>query len=547
MSLGPEAFQVLIQTIATQLENEETPQPEAYNAFLEKPRLVNDLITYMNTLPDEYANNSAALYSACIFLLDISVTQLNTLGENGNKSAQKLLTQIMNYMAEIINQHQHSIGFWLPALNAFYDTHTELSPTLKDAYFDLACQDDEEEEGDSAEKAEQEHLTSMETLLNDMHDLSAFDIADNFLAQSYAMPPDFFPDLLVDLYDVEIGADAGLLLLLHPNHQVRDLVVHTLNAILEHVTLSSVSLSRLQTIMHWYPEKYRLMFMRWIKHQRKKGVVFMPESDKPQVIIKATEMDGSGSQGIFLHIRQHRKHRLCGLLYKYTLGIKDAWTTGLIPAKEVKNYYGEALEDNVTLRVVSEDYFIMMTEHFLAETMEKGHVPDLHLLEIQEMLGIQLRPKKLDVDFLVDSIAIQITPFTQRAMQESFTRSAKWYKTRQFTDSWFLENADIDKLVNACCNFVDGVKVCRIDDAMQAVFQYMEKHRSVWLFHFLWAALWSKSGSTKREKTWEDCFFIAYAIREGQPFESLPIMQAICRTTVANSVETMHERGTYLN
>lgn len=82
---------------------------------------------------------------------------------------------------------------------------------------------------------------------------------------------------------------------------------------------------------------------------------------------------------------------------------------------------------------------------------------------------------------------------------------------------------------------------------MTAVFEEMEKQRKYWLFHFLWTALWAKSGTSKREKTWEDCFFIAYAIHEGQPLDSIPIMEAICRTTVANSVETMQERGTYLN
>ena len=65
--------------------------------------------------------------------------------------------------------------------------------------------------------------------------------------------------------------------------------------------------------------------------------------------IKATEVDGTGSQGIFIHVRKNRKNRLCGLLLKYDLGIKDAWITPAISSAEVKDYYNQAFEENVTL------------------------------------------------------------------------------------------------------------------------------------------------------------------------------------------------------
>ena len=83
---------------------------------------------------------------------------------------------------------------------------------------------------------------------------------------------------------------------------------------------------------------------------------------------------------------------------------------------------------------------------------------------------------------------------------------------------------------------------------MQAVFiDEMELHRDHWLSHFLWITLWLKAGARKNEKTWQDSYFIAYAIHSGMPLNAIPIMVEICRESVINSIETMQERRTHLN
>jgi len=175
-------------------------------------------------------------------------------------------------------------------------------------------------------------------------------------------------------------------------------------------------------------------------------------------------------------------------------------------------------------------------------------MPDLHLLEIQEQLGLHLLPEKLDLDYLIERLGVQISPFTPDSMKASLARSKSWPKNKRFTESWFVENSAIDQLVNGCCHFVDGVRVCRFAEAMSAVFaNEMEHNREKWLFHFLWIALWIKAKARKNEKIWQDSFFIAYAIQSGVPLESIPIMREICHQSVVNSIETMHERRTHLH
>ena len=531
-----------IADLALLFDKNEDPSPEHYTYFVQEPQLALKLVDLLDALDENQVEDDRGYYSSCIFALDICVAQLQVAREGGNKIAGKTLDQLMSSLAAAISSNKHSLSFWLPILNAFYEVHVELSLELKNAYLDLACEEDELTPDEEAL-----HLDSVRDLIQELSDLSVFDIAENFFAQSYAMPADFFSDLVMDLYSIEEGHDIALLTLMHPKQEVRDVVVATHDQLIDNLTLSSASLSRLQTIKKWYPTEYHAQFDRWIKQQRKKGVVFSSEKSTPTLRIKASEVDGSGAQGIFIHLKKNRKNRLCGLLFKQGIGIKDAWITPVISATDIKRYYDEAFDDSVMLRDVDMPYLLMMTGHFLALTIEQGGMPDLHLLEMQEELGIQWNPCKLDVDYLIEQLSVQITPFTPDSIQASFKRSKSWPKSKRFTESWYMENAQIDKLVNRCCSFVDGIKVCRFEEAIQAVFaEDMELHRDQWIFHFLWIALWIKVKSRKNEKIWQDSFFIAYAIHNGTALDAIPILHEICHQSVLNSIETMQERRTHL-
>jgi len=532
-----------VKDMASLIEANENPDPHQYTYFLQEPALALHLVDLIDSLDEVQIEEDRAYYSACIFALDICVAQLQAGIESNNKLAAKTLNQLMSRMALAISSGKHSLSFWLPILNAFYEVHVELSDDLKNAYFDLANEDDTLTSDEDIS-----HLNSIRDLIEELSDLSVFDIAENFFAQSYAMPADFFIDLVVDLYSIEEGQDIALLTLMHPKQDVRDVVVSTLEQLMDNVTLSSASLSRLQTIKNWYPAAYHEQFNRWIKTQRKKGVVFQPESKPPTIRLKASEVDGSGAQGIFIHLKQGQENRLCGLLFKQELGIKDVWITPVMPADDVARYYDESFDENVMLRPVDHSYLVMMTNHFLALAIAQGNMPDLHLLEIQDVLGLHFHPQKLDVDHLIEQLSVQISPFTPATMQASLKRSKSWPKNKRFTESWYVENAQIDKLVNRCCHFVEGVKVCRFEEAIADVFsQELELHRDRWRFHFIWITLWLKSRARKNEKAWQDSFMIAYAIHSGQPLNSIPIMHEICYQSVVNSIETMQERRTYLN
>ncbi len=262
----------------------------------------------------------------------------------------------------------------------------------------------------------------------------------------------------------------------------------------------------------------------------------------------STEVDGSGSQGLFIHLDKKGHSRLCGFLLKQDFGIKDAWVTPFITPSEVKRYYHDAFDDTVMLRLIDESYLSRIISHFLAVSVERGEVPGLHFLEIQEAAGLQFLPERLDVEESIQQLAVQIHPFTPERYRLSLERSKTWTKNKQFTESWYIENTSIDKIVNRSSSFLHGVKVCRFEEAMASVFEHeLEPNRDRWLFHFLWVALWLKAKARKNEQTWQDSFFLAYAIQSGIPLHNIPIMQEICHQIVINSVETMQARRTYLH
>ena len=531
-----------ITSIAGLIQQDKDIDPESYAYFIANPEYSIQVIDIFAGLNEKRVDANPSRYTACLFVLDICVAKLQTAYESGSKLADKVLSQLMSHLAMAIQENRHSLSFWLPVLNAFYEAHVDLSAQLKDAYFNLANQD-----SDEVPDHEFAHLSSIRDLIEELSDLSAFEVAENFFAQSYAMPPDFFIDLVLDLYHIDSGHDIALLTLMHPNPEVREVVVATLDSLMDTISLSPISLSRLQMIQHWYPAEYQGQFNHWIKLQRKKGVVFHREPPAKIVHLKASEIDGGGAQGVFIHFRKQRKNRLCGLLFKLGVGIKDAWTTPVIAADQVQHYYRETFDDSVTLRSMNLAYLELMIQHFLALSIEKSLMPNLHFLEILEELGLHILPQAIDPQDLLQQLGAQISPVSPQVITQSLERSKHWFKTSAIAESWYIENAAIDKVVNQCSGFADGVKVCELDQAMVLVFEEFERHRPAWVFHFLWVCLWLQMGTRPNPQMWRDCFFIGYVIDSGQSLKSIPLMEEICRRTVLNSIDTMQERQTHLS
>ena len=207
MNSDPLALQRLLTEMATLIEQKADPDPQLYTLFFKQPELSFKLIEIINNLEEQHLEEGLSVYSACVFALDICVAQLQGAIEANNKISAKILNQLMGHLEAILNSQKHSLSFWLPVLNSFYESHVDLTEGLKNAYFELASQEEEFQ----TEEEQSSHLDAIRDLIHELSDLSVFDIAENFFAQSYAMPADFFADLVVDLYNIDEGADIAFI------------------------------------------------------------------------------------------------------------------------------------------------------------------------------------------------------------------------------------------------------------------------------------------------------------------------------------------------
>lgn len=531
-----------------------------YAYFIQDPESGFQLIDVISGMSESEVMDDVQppMFSAAVFAFEICVSQIQAAVESRNKTAIQLLQQLMSHLAQSMLKKDHSMDFWMPVISAFYDVHTELSDDLKTAYFELACMQD-----DSDMDTELNQVSNIEDILEELSDLSDFDIAENFFAQSYALPAEFFSDLILDLYSIESGQEIGVLCLLHPKIEVRQVVMVTFDALIDKVTLSSQSLSRLKAIKNWYPKAFHPTFDKWIKVQRKKGVVFLPPGfnqsgvrDRDRNVIppniehmhiQASDIDGGGSQGIYIHIQSQGVDRFCGILLKQEVGIKDAWITPDLSDIEIDKYYDGSIDETITLKEVGLSYLFKMVNHFLAISTEQHLIPDIHLLDIQERLGLVFKPEKMDMEAVLEQLVVQVSPFTAERVADTLKKTKNWSKNKSFTEGWYFESPQVDKLVNQHCSFVDGTRVCDFEMAKTEVFDNLfEKDRAFWCFHFMWVAMWLKDKARSNETAWEDCLILSHCIQTGMPLKDIPIMVEICLQSINYSVETMSERRTHL-
>ncbi|MCC5792717.1 MAG: hypothetical protein JJT82_08965 [Legionellaceae bacterium] len=531
-----------LQTVARSLAKNEEPPVDFYQLWIDKPARVLLLIDRIDQYPDQELDTLEHEFSAAIIALDICVANLQSALENGQKSARGMLDRIMETLTEKMLEKKHGLPFWMPILNAFYDVQVELSQPLKNAYLWLADQ------SESEETAPEDTLDNIREMIQELSHHNIYEIAEHIFAQSHVMPPEFFAELLLDLFSLDEGQDIGLLSLMHPHPVIRASVLEVLNDILPQVRLSPASLSRLQAIRHWYFDGERRLIEGWIKQQRKQGVVFARPPVARNIRIRACEIDGSGTQGIILRMSHQRKPIMAGLLFKGACGIKDIWLNTLASQAVLEQQFKELFNEDLYSREVDLAYFTQLTNHFLQETLAMGSMPDLQLLQLQEVLGIQFIPQKIDIKALLASLTVLIQPFTPELITQALQSSKKWSYKAPFAGSWFAESPVIDSVVNQCCTYKEGTKICDLTEAItQVIHQVFDAQREKWCFHFLWNALWLKAKARPQERSWRDSLLIAYVIDQGMALADIPVMQTIAQQTVINSMETMNNRRTHLN
>ena len=135
MTSDTDPLDQLIKDMMQSLKQGTSPDPEVYDAVKQDPLLSLRLIDLIQAIDEGPLDEDDLYYAACICVFEMSVAQGQLDVERGYKLGAKHLRQLMAYLAHQITTTQHSLNFWLPLLNAFYEADVELSSELKDAIY----------------------------------------------------------------------------------------------------------------------------------------------------------------------------------------------------------------------------------------------------------------------------------------------------------------------------------------------------------------------------------------------------------------------------
>ncbi len=234
-----------------------------------------------------------------------------------------------------------------------------------------------------------------------------------------------------------IAHENAVLMLLHPESEVRSQVANLLNQLTDKKLFTPFDLRRLILLRSWVPEEERESIDQLILKLKKNKLQPAPFlSTKPSRII-STIVDGAGAGMITFETKQLKKRVVGGMLFKIGFGIKDVWSI----KKAHKNYFDDLLEqydsNGVEYKNVSVSYLNTIVQHFLNESVFSKQAPSALLLDLAETIGSdKWKPNPLDWSATVQSLT-EMLPYTSDQLIKRALDSADWDWDLTLNDYWF--------------------------------------------------------------------------------------------------------------
>ena len=511
------------------------------------PQIALLLITRLTQEPHE-----RAYQEACLELLSQALELVRYNYERDEVWAVRLYNQIDKAL-------QTNIAF-LPRevlagiFTAFYEARLELPSGFKEASLEAMSHD-----GHPPVSSLEEMRTYVDSLIESFFDdrpnLTPFELSD-VLFQVLNSAGHESVDLMIDRLTESprtTANEAAILFLLHPTKIMREHALDAIKRSYEKQTLTPLSLRRLVTIRQWWPADERAPLDHFIALQRKQGVGFSEIKPKLTVHYEASMVDGAGVQLILFEVQEGTLYRIGGLLLKDAVGVRDAWMIpNLISKKELRTYRKKMKSEHpLTLNPISEDYVVRIISHYLALNNAHHETPEPALLDIYEYLGESAwRAESLNFKACLSELFQTLTP-TQKSTEgisESLQRSGDWMFHEDFTFTWFETSASIDAMINRHTTLHKGKQNTQFEKALEELCtQGFESVREKWMMLFLWMALMEKSmPASNPNLLWKDFVVLAYVLEQGQPMQSIPLMQHMANRSLTISVDSLYERGGYL-
>ena len=316
------------------------------------------------------------------------------------------------------------------------------------------------------------------------------------------------------------GANGIALMALDNNPQRAQTVIHVLSR--EPKYLPPTSLARLIRIRNWLAKPVQKDVDKLIQAARKKGVV--PSSPQPldtSNILEThmTAVDGSGSQGVIMTVRDGSLYRLISFVLKESVGVIDVVVSPQTKKQEIQQYVSMLKKQARIFEKISLELIHKVLPFFLALNLKSGIAIDHELIQVMELLGIEdWNPNNTDLRQLYDVLLKEI-PTTEEitAIQK---RSKNWTKS-VVGESWFEEPEREVTLqqIHSYSAFFDAV---------------IEPAREKWGERMGRMALWAfYSGNKNRQKQCRDYAVVSWLLEHSKmPTRDISLLDAIARNSM---------------
>jgi len=293
--------------------------------------------------------------------------------------------------------------------------------------------------------------------------------------------------------------------------------------------LSPVDLRRLIAMGNWRPEHERADVDIIIQKARAAGITCAAWDNNVPEIVQASPIDGSGAQLLRFISRAGRKKRMSSILTRE--GIADAFCA----APQTRRELGQAIEAagaEAAMLEIERSYVDRTLAHHLADTVARGEVPPLDLLEIAEAIGGgDWQPMRIDFRKALDELIAELPADLRdpEGIESALADSDILIELEEIEQSWFEDSSELQEKVQSVSRRVREQFTTALLQGNGAI----AVHRDQWAELFVRTALWMREAKVDEELCWADLAVVARAVLEGHDLTRIGLMRNIAERTVA--------------
>ncbi|MGH6962382.1 MAG: hypothetical protein ACREE7_18020, partial [Dongiaceae bacterium] len=381
--------------------------------------LTDEIAAYLETEPQGIFDNLNGLVErvdeddadenlagAYIALLVMQLEFLRYRIDRGHRQAIDLRAAFEERVVALVREGE-SPGLLLGAVGAaMYQAKLDAGPVLRALQQEFLEDDDDDEVGDDADPDIAAALSNIAATCGG----DVFAVIESLAEATHAMPAAarslFAARMLAG--PAPVMREAAALLPLDADPEVRRTVAAALRG--NAGSLTPAALRRLIAIRNWVSAEEQPTIDDTVRAARSSGVACAGWKLATVTDLRASGIDGSSATGVAMVSPNGGRHRFSSILFRFGVGIIDAWSTEPMAKGRLRGMLRQA-EEGLVLRSVSRRYLDQLVQHHLAVGLERGAPPPLTLLQVAETIGAaEWRPVRLDWQVTLEALVAELPP-----------------------------------------------------------------------------------------------------------------------------------------